>query len=244
MCPADPIASLYIPVAVSARHVHLTARSLVALFGPGHALHIHATLHQPGQFAAEEAVTLVGPKGSLPHVRVVGPAREEDQVEISRTDELALGLDAPVRLSGELAHTPGIELVGPAGRIRLDHGVVLAQRHVHMSPAEADRLGLRDHEIVQVALGSAERALIFNDVIVRVSPHYQLELHLDTDEGNAAGVRTGDQARLLRRGTAAMTVAEETVPSSTARAPDAALHQLRAGGAKLFVRRSQERSIP
>jgi len=139
----------------------------------------------------------VGPRGSLAHVRIVGPAREEDQVEISRTDEMTLGLDAPVRLSGQLQHTPGIELVGPAGRLMLDHGVVLAQRHVHVSPQEAARLGLHDRQILQAAVGSAERALIFNDVIVRVSPHYRAELHLDTDEGNAAGVRPGDQARLL-----------------------------------------------
>jgi len=190
-------AELSVPVAVSARHVHLSERSIATLFGAGHALQVHAWLHQPGQFAAEETVTLVGPRGSLAHVRIVGPAREEDQVEISRTDEMTLGLDAPVRLSGQLQHTPGIELVGPAGRLMLDHGVVLAQRHVHVSPQEAARLGLHDRQILQAAVGSAERALIFNDVIVRVSPHYRAELHLDTDEGNAAGVRPGDQARLL-----------------------------------------------
>jgi acetate kinase len=186
-----------IPVAVSARHVHLTERSIAVLFGAGHELHVHAWLSQPGQFAAEETVTLIGPKGSLAHVRVVGPAREEDQVEISRTDEITLGLDAPVRLSGELTHTPGVGLTGPAGRLSLDHGVVLAQRHVHVSPDEAARLGLHDRQIVQVALGSHERALVFNDVIVRVSPHYRAELHLDTDEGNAAGVCPGDRAVLL-----------------------------------------------
>lgn len=186
-----------VPVAVSARHVHLTERSIATLFGAGHVLQVHAWLHQPGQFAAEETVTLVGPRGRLEHVRIVGPAREEDQVEISRTDEVALGLDAPVRLSGELAHTPGIELIGPAGSLRLDHGVVLAQRHVHVSPTEAVRLGLRDRQIVEASVGSPERALIFKDVIVRVSPHYHAELHLDTDEGNAAGVRSGDQALLL-----------------------------------------------
>jgi acetate kinase len=189
-------APVTVPVAVSARHVHLSEHSIATLFGAGHVLRVHTWLNQPGQFAAEETVTLVGPKGSLPHVRIVGPARAEDQVEISRTDEIALGLNAPVRLSGELAHTPGIELIGPAGRLMLDHGVVLAQRHVHVSPAEAARLGLHDHQIVQAAVGSPERALVFNDVIVRVSPHYRAELHLDTDEGNAAGVQPGDQALL------------------------------------------------
>ncbi len=189
-------ADMTIPVAVSARHVHLSERSIAVLFGVGYVLRVHAWLNQPGQFAAEETVTLVGPRGRLEHVRIVGPAREEDQVEISRTDEIALGLDAPVRVSGELTHTPGIEVLGPAGSLRLDHGVVLAQRHVHVSPAEAARLGLRDRQIVQAAVGSPERALIFKDVIVRVSPHYRAELHLDTDEGNAAGVRPGDQALL------------------------------------------------
>lgn len=188
-----------IPVAVSARHVHLTERSIAALFGAGHVLRVHAPLGQPGQFAAEETVTLVGPKGVLPHVRIVGPARAADQVEISRTDEIGLGLDAPVRLSGELAQTPGICLLGPAGSVMLDHGVVLAQRHIHMSPPEAAQLGLSDRQIVQVRVGSPERALIYDDVIVRVSADYRLELHLDTDEGNAAGVRQGDYAILLPR---------------------------------------------
>jgi acetate kinase len=192
-----------IPVAVSARHVHLTQRSIAALFGAGHVLRVHEPLGQPGQFAAEETVTLVGPKGRLPRVRVVGPARAADQVEISRTDEIGLGLDAPVRLSGELAQTPGICLVGPAGSVMLDHGVVLAQRHIHISPSEAAQLGLRDRQIVQVRVGSPERALIYDDVIVRVSADYRLELHLDTDEGNAAGVRHGDYAILMPRGEAA-----------------------------------------
>ncbi|HTT05774.1 MAG TPA: phosphate propanoyltransferase [Steroidobacteraceae bacterium] len=188
-----------IPVAISARHVHLTQASITTLFGSGHTLHPHASLSQPGQFAAEETVTLIGPRGSLAHVRIVGPARSEDQVEISRTDEVGLGLDAPVRLSGELGQTPGVTLVGPAGRLTLDHGVVLAQRHIHMSPAEATDLGLQDRQIVAVAVGSPERELVFRDVIVRVSPQYRLELHLDTDEGNAAGVRPGDRATLLGR---------------------------------------------
>ena len=187
-----------IPVSVSARHVHLTESSIATLFGTGHVLQPHAALSQPGQFAAEETVTLIGPRGSVPHVRVVGPARHEDQVEISRTDEIALGLDAPVRLSGELGHTPGITLLGPAGRLRLDHGVVLAQRHIHMNHCQAAALGLHDRQRVEVAVGSPERELIFKDVVVRVSPDYQLELHLDTDEGNAAEVRPGDRAVLLR----------------------------------------------
>jgi acetate kinase len=186
-----------IPVAISARHVHLTARNIDRLFGPAHPLHTRKSLSQPGEFAAEETVRLVGPKGSIEHVRVVGPARAQDQVEISRTDEMTLGLDAPVRVSGDLTETPGIKLVGPAGQVTLSHGVVLAQRHVHMSPADAQRLRVHDHQVVQVLIRSPHRSLIFDDVVVRVSPHYCLELHLDTDEGNAAGVQPGDRATLL-----------------------------------------------
>jgi len=194
----NAVAEQSIPVAISARHVHLTAQGITRRFGPEHPLHRRKPLSQPEQYAAEETVTLIGPKGSIPQVRVVGPAREEDQVEISRTDEMTLGLDAPVRVSGELAQTPGITLRGPTGgEVTLGHGVVLAQRHVHMNPADADRLGVRDREIVRAAIHSPHRALIFDDVVVRVSPHYALELHLDTDEGNAAGVQAGDCATLL-----------------------------------------------
>lgn len=193
----DTTADQTIPVSISARHVHLTAGNIDLLFGPGHPLHTRKALSQPGEFSAEETVTLVGSRGSIPHVRVVGPAREEDQVEISRTDEMTLGLDAPVRVSGDLGATPGIKLVGPAGEVTLGHGVVLAQRHVHMSPADARRLGVRDRQIVQVLIHSPHRSLIFGDVVVRVSAHYTLELHLDTDEGNAASVQPGDRAALL-----------------------------------------------
>lgn len=193
----DAPAAQTIPVAISARHVHLTADNIDRLFGPGHPLHTRKALSQPGEFAAEETVTLVGPRGSIPKVRVVGPAREDDQVEISRTDEMILGLDAPVRVSGDLKATPGITLLGPAGQVTLTHGVVLAQRHVHMSPTDAQRLGVKNGQIVQVLIHSPHRSLIFGDVVVRVSAHYALELHLDTDEGNAAGVMPGEQATLL-----------------------------------------------
>jgi len=187
----------HIPVAISARHVHLTRKSIDRLFGEGHELHVHAMLSQPGQFAAEETVTLVGPNGLLPHVRIVGPVRSADQVEISRSDEYTLGLDAPVRLSGELDQTPGILIQGPLGQMRLDHGVVLARRHIHMSPAEAEALQVFDHEIVSVAIQNGDRDVVYGDVVVRVASDYRLELHLDTDEGNAAGLHSGDQALLI-----------------------------------------------
>lgn len=187
-----------IPVAVSARHVHLSQGTIERLFGAGHVLREKHPLSQPGQFAAQETVTLVGPRGRLEHVRVLGPPRAGDQVELSRSDEIALGIDAPLRLSGELAGTPGIELVGPAGSVRLEQGVVLPVRHIHMSPEDARRFGVRHGERVSVAIDSDGRDLVFGDVAVRVSPQFRLELHLDTDEGNAARVVPGMKARLLR----------------------------------------------
>jgi acetate kinase len=189
-----------IPIAVSARHVHLAQATLDVLFGPGHVLQVRAPLSQPGQYAALETVTLVGPRGRLEHVRVLGPPRQADQVELSRSDEIALGIDAPLRVSGDLAGTPGIELVGPAGRVRLDRGVVTPVRHIHMSPEDARRLGVHDRQRVHVAVDSDGRDVIFADVAVRVSPQFRLELHLDTDEGNAAGVCQGARAKILPPG--------------------------------------------
>ena len=176
-----------IPVAVSARHVHLSQSSITRLFGPGHALRPHALLRQPGQFAAEETVALIGPKGRLEQVRIVGPPRAEDQVELARSDEAALGIDAPLRESGDLAGTPGITLEGPAGRLSLDRGVVCSLRHLHLGAADADALDLRDQDRIAVRI-EGDRALTFDDIVVRVSRDYRMEVHLDTDEGNAAGI--------------------------------------------------------
>lgn len=192
-----PRSPVQIPVAVSARHVHPSQATLDALFGPGHVLREKAPLSQPGQFSAVETVSLVGPRGRLDGVRLLGPPRTQDQVELSRSDEIALGIDAPLRVSGDLADTPGIELVGPAGSVRLAAGVVTPVRHIHMSPADAQRLDVEDGQRVTVAVDSAGRDLVFQDVVVRVSSQFRLELHLDTDEGNAAGVAPGTTARLL-----------------------------------------------
>lgn len=204
--PADAPA---IPVAISARHAHLSQETIDRLFGPGYRLRVRAPLSQPGQFAAEEVVTLIGPAGRIEGVRLLGPPRREDQVEISRTDEFTLGVDAPVRLSGDLANTPGITIEGPAGRVTLPRGLICSRRHIHMSPQDAERLGVRDHDVVEVSVDSEGRDLIFGDVVVRVSPDFRLEMHVDTDEGNAAGLRardtvwlhspTGATARLRRR---------------------------------------------
>ncbi len=186
-----------IPVAISARHVHLRQQTIERLFGTGYRLRPDKPLSQPGQYASFETVTLIGPRGRLEHVRVLGPPRSADQVEISRTDERVLGIDAPVRLSGDLKSTPGVVIEGPKGSVALDNGVVCALRHVHMSPSDAQRLGVRDGQIVQVEAGSESRAVIFTDVVVRVSPAFQLEFHIDTDEGNAAGIEPGSTGRLI-----------------------------------------------
>lgn len=177
-----------IPVAVSARHVHLTQASVEQLFGPGHQLAVYRPISQPGQFASTDTVTVVGPRGRIEHVRVLGPVRASDQVEISRTDEFALGLDAPVRESGDLAQTPGCRLEGPAGSVTLQSGVICALRHIHMSPADAAEFGVHDGEVVDVAIEGGARELAFGGVKVRVSERFVLEMHVDTDEGNAAGL--------------------------------------------------------
>lgn len=184
-----------IPIGVSAHHVHLSPEDLEQLFGSGHELTPRAPLSQPGQFAAEEQVNLIGPKGRIDRVRVLGPARGKTQVEISRTEEFRLGIQAPVRMSGDLSGTPGLILEGPSGQIRLEEGVICAHRHMHMTPEDALRFGLRDGDVLSVrAEGEGEREVIFGDVVVRVNPKYKLELHLDTDEANAAQVTTGDLA--------------------------------------------------
>ena len=192
-----------IPVAVSARHVHLTDEAVDVLFGPGHTLTKRKAISQPGQFVAHERLTLVGPKRRLERVAVVGPTRKACQVEISRTDEFALGLDAPVRDSGDVANSPGILLEGPAGRLELREGVICARRHIHMTPEDAARFGVADRDVVEVALDTEGRDLVFGDVLVRVSPKYKLEMHIDTDEANAAELTTGDEGVLAGLGSCA-----------------------------------------
>ncbi|MEJ2210290.1 MAG: acetate/propionate family kinase [Anaerolineae bacterium] len=186
-----------IPIGVSAHHVHLSQKHVEQIFGRGHQLTPAAPLAQPGQFACEERVRLVGPRGSIDRVRVLGPARAESQVEISRTEGYQLGINAPIRMSGDLDGTPGLILEGPEGQVELREGVIYAHRHMHMTPTDARRLGLRDRDLVQVRVGG-RRELIYGDVAVRVSPKYKLELHLDTDEANAAELNSGDVAYLDR----------------------------------------------
>jgi acetate kinase len=193
-----------IPIGVSAHHVHLSPEHMEHLFGPGHQLTPLAPLSQPGQFAAEEQVSLIGPKGRIDRVRVLGPVRPQTQVEISRTEEFQLGINAPVRMSGDLGGSPGLILEGPAGQTRLEEGVICAHRHIHMTPEQALSFGLRDGDVVSVRTESeGQREVIFGDIVVRINPRYELELHLDTDEANAAHVSTGDLgylASIQRRG--------------------------------------------
>jgi acetate kinase len=184
-----------IPVGVSAHHLHLSSPHVEALFGKDHSLTFRSALSQPGQFACEERVNLVGPKGQVERVRVLGPERPMTQVEISRTEEFRLGVDAPIRLSGNIAGTPGLTLKGPKGEITLEEGAICAQRHIHMTPEDALSFGVRDGDIVLVEVDGA-RSLIFGDVTARVSPDFRLEFHLDTDEANAGEVNTGMMARL------------------------------------------------
>jgi len=190
--------AIQVPVGVSNRHVHLTKEDLETLFGTGYQLTVKKDLSQPGQFAAEETVDLIGPKRSIPKVRILGPVRPQTQVEISLTDSFTLGVTAPVRDSGNLEGTPGIIIEGPKGRIEIEEGVIVAQRHLHLHDSEAEELGLKDQDYVQ-AKAEGIRSLIFNRVLVRVGPNYQKDLHLDIDEANAAGLKNGDLVTIIKK---------------------------------------------
>ncbi len=179
-----------IPIEISAHHVHLSQADVEKLFGPGHQLTPKSELSQPGQFACEEQVHLVGPKGRIAKVRVLGPTRKETQVEIAMTEQFKLGIQPPIRESGDLAGTPGITLEGPYGSSTIERGVICAQRHIHMTPEDAQRLRVRDKYVVRVRI-EGDRELIYGDVVVRVNPAYRLAMHIDTDEGNAASIQTG-----------------------------------------------------
>ncbi len=179
-----------VPISVSVRHVHLSQSDFETLFGKGKTMTPRSELSQPGQFACVETVNLVGPKGRVNGVRLLGPPRRESQVEISRTEEFQLGIDAPIRESGDLEGTPGIVIEGDIGTVRLEKGVICAMRHIHMSPENALGFGLRNRDVIRVRV-PGERGLIFGDVLVRVDPNYRLDMHLDTDEANAAEISGG-----------------------------------------------------
>ncbi len=175
-------------VEISARHAHLSDEHLEVLFGKGHQLTNLKELSQPGQYATEERVTIKGPKGEMGRVIILGPTRPETQVEISATDARSLGVDAKIRMSGDIEGTNGMTLIGPEGSIELDKGVIVAKRHIHLSDEEAKEYGLNDKDVVTVDIETEERSLTFGDVVVRVNPNFRAAMHIDTDEGNAAGI--------------------------------------------------------
>lgn len=175
----------------SARHVHVTKEDLATLFGEGYELTFKKDLSQPGQFATEERVRVIGPKGEFPRVSILGPERKETQVELSASDARSIGISCPIRESGDLAGSGACKLVGPAGEVELDHGVIIAKRHIHATPEDAKELGVENGEVVQVKVESDGRSLIFGDVVVRVSQSYALAMHIDTDESNACGAVPG-----------------------------------------------------
>lgn len=195
-----------IPIAVSARHVHLNEAALHTLFGPTHALTHLKDISQPGQFACAETVNLIGPRARIDKVRVLGPLRSNCQVEISRTDEFALGVDAPIRDSGQTAGSAPITLEGPAGTLHLSEGLICAKRHIHMHPDDAARFGVKDKDEVEVRLEGGPRDLTFGDVLIRVSPQFRLEMHIDTDEANAAELGGGAAGTLIYADTSAVGV--------------------------------------
>ena len=179
-----------VPLSTSAHHVHLSQADFETLFGRGRTMKPKSELSQPGQYAAEETVNLIGPKGKIDRVRILGPTRKESQIEISRTEQFRLGIDAPIRDSGDIEGTPGLKIEGEAGAFTLDKGVICAKRHIHMSTEEALRLGLRDRDVVMVKVAGV-RELIYGDVLIRVHPDFRIDMHLDTDEANAAQISPG-----------------------------------------------------
>ncbi len=188
-----------VPVGVSNRHIHLTAANVELLFGKGYELQPLKELSQPGQYACKEQLTLIGPSmRAIEKVRVLGPVRKMTQVEISRTDSYTLKVKAPVRESGKIAGSAPITIVGPKGALTIEEGCIIANRHIHMSPEDGERFGIRDGEYVDVEVENVERRTRWYDVQVRVHPDFRLEMHVDTDDANAVGLSNGGKVRILR----------------------------------------------
>ena len=185
-----------VPVGISVRHVHLTRSDIDRLFGYGWQLTPKKALSQPGQFACEECVDVIGPKGTLSKVRVLGPERSHTQIELAQTDCRNIGVKAPLRGSGDVAGTPGITLRGPKGEISVPEGVIIAERHIHMTPSDAARFGVKDGDRVRVRI-DGEKPGIMGGVVIRVSDRYVLDMHVDTDDGNAFLLSQGQQLTFL-----------------------------------------------
>jgi putative phosphotransacetylase len=187
-----------LPVGISHRHLHITQSDLEVLFGTGYQLRVRNLLNQPNEFAAYETVTLVGPKlRALEGLRILGPPRAFTQIELALTDGYYLGIEPPVRLSGDIDGTPGVTIVGPKGTLVLEKGVIRANRHIHITEEQARSLGLENRQIVCVQPRKSDRPVLFQDVMIRASRVAFFELHLDTDDGNAAGLHTGDLVEML-----------------------------------------------
>ena len=185
-------------VETSARHVHVTKEALHVLFGEGYELTKKKDLSQPGQFACNERVAVIGPKGQFPAVSILGPERSANQVEISASDARTLGVPAVVRESGDVTGSAPCKLVGPKGKVEISEGVIVAKRHIHMTPADAEQFGVKDKDIVNVKIDSPERSLIFGDVVVRVSEKFALAMHIDTDESNAVLAPAGTMGEIVK----------------------------------------------
>ena len=185
-------------VETSARHVHLSQQDLETLFGEGYQLTNKKDLSQPGQFACTERVDVVGAKKTLAGVTILGPVRGKSQVELSLTDARSIGVDAPIRESGDIAGSGACRLVGPKGEVALEEGGIAAKRHIHMTPADAEAFGVKDKDVVSVRVESAGRSLVFGDTVVRVSPKFALAMHIDTDESNAGAVAPGTMGEVIK----------------------------------------------
>ena len=188
------VGRLFVPLEASGRHVHVTKEQAQTLFG--HGLTPERPLSQPGQYLAKERLTVVGPKGEFQNVAVLGPERKEAQIEVSLTDARVLGISAPIHLSGDVSGSPGCRLVGPKGKVELSRGVIAAQRHIHMTPQDARQFHVTDKQVVSLKTFTA-RPVVFEDVVVRVSPDFATYAHLDYDEANACGFQKGDLGRIL-----------------------------------------------
>ncbi len=186
-------------IETSARHIHVTQEALEALFGKGASLTKKKDLSQPGQFASEERVTIVGPKKQLANVSILGPVRSATQVELSATDARSIGVPIVIRESGDIEGTPGCKIVGPAGEIEIDKGVIVAQRHVHLTPATADELGLKNKDVVWVKAETNGRTAVLGDVVVRVSENFADAMHIDTDESNAIAAAPNLMGQILKK---------------------------------------------
>ena len=184
-------------VEVSARHIHVTDEQLEILYGKDYKLTVKKELSQPGQFVSNERLTLVGPKGEL-KASILGPTRKSAQVELSLTDARTLGVEAKVRESGDIAGTNGIKVVGPAGEIELTEGVIAAKRHIHMTPADAEKYGVKSGDIVSVKVVTDGRSVTFGDTVIRVRDDFALAMHVDTDEGNAAGMNGSVEGEIIK----------------------------------------------